>query len=95
MNKGEAYKPVQGGVRGIKEDALTHVPFAIICSPDGFLAALDDGKGGGGVRDGGGDGRPQGGGGVDHRAKVQQKNAQTERHFFYSPTPHLFYPLGY
>ena len=29
----------------------------------------------------------QGGGGVDHLAKVQQKKAQTERHFFH--------PLGY
>ena len=36
--------------------------------------------------DGGGCGvRPQGGGGIDHRAKVQQRKAQTDTPFFCTP----------
>jgi len=41
---------------------------------------MRDGSGGGEA-----EGRPQGGGGVDHRRKVQQRNVQTDTRFFRPP----------
>ena len=38
-----------------------------------------------GSEDGGMVVRPQGGGGIDHRAKVQQNKAQTDKRFFHTP----------
>ena len=38
-----------------------------------------------GSEDGGMMVRPQGGGGIDHRAKVQQNKAQTDKRFFHTP----------
>ena len=83
-DKEGTYKTMQGCVRGSKEDALTRIPFIMMCACAAFCEALGDEKAGGEVcacRD---VVRPQWGGGIDHPHEVQQKRTHTQ--ILYSPS---------
>ena len=60
----------------VGDNALTGI-CALLMAANGCDAGVMDG----------GMMRPQGGGGTDHLAKVQQKSVQTDTHFLFTPSP--------